>query len=368
MEIRVLSDADFRPWRKSDETLSNGQPLQTADLQALRLLISSSSNVVVCCHKSPDGDAVGSSLALAEYLRSQGKEVHVVLPDAAPAFLHWLPGYNTTLRYDKSPEEVKSVFSSADLICCMDFNTLSRVEDMKELVEESKASKLLIDHHLNPDVAAALTISRPEMSSTCELLFCLLWQLDAYTEMSMDCAMNIYCGMMTDTGGFTYNSTRPEIFFIISKVLAKGVDKDLAYNKVYHNFSTSCMRLRSYVMLKKMQVIEHLHAAFFSITRAEMRRFRFQKGDAEGLVNEPLKIKGLKLSISLREDTERPHLVLVSLRSSCGFHCEPVARQFFNGGGHADAAGGKLYCSIADAEQIAIKSILAFESELKKTD
>lgn len=343
----------------------NLEILSAADLHTLRQLIGEANNIVICGHKSPDGDAIGSSLAWAEYLTSQGKSAQVVMPDAYPDFLQWLPGADRIMRYDKKADEVKAIFEKADLVCCLDFNALSRTEELQEVLAACPAPKLLIDHHLSPTVETALSISHPEMSSTCELVFDIICQLGGYDDMTRRTAVCIYCGMMTDTGGFTYNSTRPEIFYIISMLLAKGVDKDQIYNKVFHTYSTSCMRLRSYVIYKKMNVVEELHASYFTITKSEMRRFHFMKGDAEGLVNEPLRIKGMKLSISLREDTERPNLILVSLRSSCGFHCEPVARRFFNGGGHEDASGGKLHCTMEEAEQIAMKAILAFKDELK---
>ena len=174
-------------------------------------------------------------------------------------------------------------------------------------------------------------------------------------DMAKDCAQCIYCGMMTDTGGFTYNSTRPEIYFVIGQLLSKGIDKDNIYNRVFHNYSVNALRFRAHIIANKMKVVNELHASYFIVTKEDMHRFHFIKGDLEGVVNSPLQIKGLKLSISLREDTERHNLVLVSLRSSNGFHCQPMAVQFFNGGGHADASGGKLYCSITEAEQIVQK-------------
>ena len=339
--------------------------LNDRELVQLRQLIVDCKRVVVTCHKSPDGDAIGSSLAWADYLRLQGKEVTVVIPDAYPDFLQWMPNTQLLVRYDKKADNVKDALNDADLLCCMDFNELSRVEDLQPLLESFDGNRLLIDHHLNPNVEQALTISHPEMSSTCELLFSILYQLDAYPVMTHAMAACLYCGMMTDTGGFTYNSNRPEIFHIIGLLLDKHINKDLIYNKVYHNYSADAMRLRGYLISQKMRVSEELHAAYYTLTRSEMKRFHFVKGDAEGLVNEPLRIKGMKLSISLREDSERDNLILVSLRSSCGFHCAEMARRFFNGGGHEDAAGGKLFCSIDEAEQITMKAILAFREQLQ---
>ena len=339
--------------------------LNDSELTQLRQLIVDCKRVVVICHKSPDGDAIGSSLAWAEYLRQQGKEVSVVVPDAYPDFLQWLPNTQLIMRYDKKAEEVKTVFEQADLVCCMDFNESSRVEELQPLLDAFQGKRLMIDHHLNPNLDDAMVISRSQLCSTCELVFSILWQLDAYEPMTHAMAVCLYCGMMTDTGGFTYNSTRPEIFYIISLLLDKRVNKDLVYNRVYHNYSADAIRLRGYVISRKMRVSNELHAAYFTLTRDEMKRDHFIKGDAEGLVNEPLRIKGMKVSISLREDTEKPNLILVSLRSSCGFHCAEMARRFFNGGGHEDAAGGKLFCSITEAEQITTQAILAFREQLQ---
>lgn len=343
----------------------NIKVLNDSELVQLRQLIVDCNRVVVTCHKSPDGDAIGSSLAWAEYLRMQGKEVSVVVPDAYPDFLLWMPNTQLILRYDKKPDAVKTVFEQADLVCCMDFNESSRVEELQPLLDAFQGKRLMIDHHLNPNLDDAMIISRSQLSSTCELVFSILWQLEAYEQMPHSMAVCLYCGMMTDTGGFTYNSTRPEIFYIISLLLDKRVNKDLIYNRVYHNYSADAIRMRGYVISRKMRVSNELHAAYFTLTRDEMKRYHFIKGDAEGLVNEPLRIKGMKVSISLREDTEKDNLILVSLRSSCGFHCAEMARRFFNGGGHEDAAGGKLFCSITEAEQITTQAILAFREQLQ---
>ena len=166
--------------------------------------------------------------------------------------------------------------------------------------------------------------------------------------------------MMTDTGGFTFNSSRPEIFFIICQLLTKGIDKDRIYRNVYHNYSENRLRLMGYVMSQRLVVDHARHAAFFTLTRQDLRRFQFVKGDAEGLVNMPLQIKGLRLSISLREDTEKPNLVWVSLRSVDSFPCNEMAARYFNGGGHLNASGGRLYCSMEEAVEATRRAIADF--------
>ncbi len=334
-------------------------------LARLSQLISDAETILITCHKSPDGDAIGSSLGLADYLRHLGKEPVVIVPDQYPDFLMWLPNTEKIIRYDKQRDKADLLFKIADLVFCLDYNAPSRVDEMEQSLVSSPATRVLIDHHLNPDVPADLIISEPEASSTCELVFRLVWQMGAFPTLTKQFAVPIYCGMMTDTGGFTYNSSRPEIFFIISELLTKRIDKDKIYRNVYHNYSESRIRLMGYVMYEKLVYMPEYNAAYYTLTKDELKRFRFIKGDAEGLVNIPQQIKGLRLSISLREDTEKENVILVSLRSVDSFPCNLMAEEFFNGGGHLNASGGRLNCSMDEAVRIVKDAIIAYENKLK---
>ena len=326
--------------------------------EKLEQQIEDNQNIIITCHKSPDGDALGSCLAWAEYLTTQhGKAPVVVIPDAFPDFLRWLPGTEQIVRYDKHKEHVELLLKTADLVFCLDFNSADRVDTMCEALKNTPAKRVMIDHHLNPDLDTVLLISRPEMSSTAELVFRIIWQMGDFESITKKCATTIYCGMMTDTGGFTYNSARPEIFYIIGLLLTKGIDKDKIYRKVYNNYSASAIKMRGYVMYERLQVFPESHACYFSISRGDMTRFHFIKGDAEGLVNEPLRIKGMRLSISLREDDRRDNLVWVSLRSVGEFTCNDIAERYFNGGGHKNASGGRLLCSLEEAEKVVAQVI-----------
>mgnify|MGYP004464151515 FL=1 len=341
--------------------------LSEAEIATLKENIDNSNRIVICCHKSPDGDALGSSLAWAEYLRTQGKEPDIIVPDAYPDFLQWLPGTERIIRYDKhAADKADEMLQKADLIFCLDFNGANRVDEMKYALEQSPAHKIMIDHHLDPSMDTVLTVSHPQMSSTSELVFRIIWQLGGFEEMSRKCAVCIYCGMMTDTGGFTYNSNQPEIFFIVSQLLTKGIDKDKIYRNVFNNFSPWAIRLRGYLMSQKLNIFNDLHAAYFTISRRDMRDFHFIKGDAEGLVNEPLKIKGMRLSISLREDDRRDNTIWVSLRSVDDFPCNLVASEFFNGGGHLNASGGRLHCTLDEAERVVRRAFAHYEDLLTK--
>lgn len=336
-----------------------------SECSMLRSLIADATSIVICCHQNPDGDALGSSLGWAEYLRTLGKESTVIVPDQFPDFLMWLPNTEKIIRYDKHVEQGDLLLKTADVIFCLDFNSASRTDRMADTLLASKAKKVLIDHHLGPDLPTVLTVSHPEASSTCELVFRMVWQLDGFNSQNKHFAIPIYCGMMTDTGGFTYNSSNPDIYFIISQLLTKGINKDKIYRNVFHNYSENRLRLMGYMLYEKLVVDPVRHASYFTLTRQDLKRFRFMKGDAEGLVNIPLQIKGLKFSVSLREDTEKDNLVWVSLRSVDDFPCNKVAEQFFNGGGHLNASGGRVYGSIDDAVQVVKEALQTYEEELK---
>ena len=332
--------------------------LSEAELTQLRSIIAAAADIVVIGHVNPDGDAIGSTLAWTNYLQGEGKSVSVIVPDKYPDFLNWIPNTDKIQRHDKHPEKTELLVASADLIFCLDFNTLTRSELLADHISASKAVKVLIDHHPNPDDCFNLVISHPEMSSTCELIFRIVWQLGAFERLGTHFAVPCYCGMMTDTGGFTFNSTRPEIFFIISQLLTKGIDKDKIYRQVYHNYSEDRLRLVGYILYRKLEVFPQQKAAFFALSKEEQHRFHFIKGDAEGIVNMPLQMKGLQLSISLREDTEIANCIRVSLRSVDQFPCNKMAECYFNGGGHLNASGGRLACSLEEAVEITRRAIL----------
>ena len=313
--------------------------------------------IVIVSHVSPDGDAIGSSLGLAQFLDSQDKTVNVIVPNAFPDFLKWMPGSKDILLYDRYKEFADKLINEADIICCLDFNSLKRIEEMADSVATSPARKILIDHHLYPEDFCRIVISHPEISSTSELVFRLICRMGYFSDISREGAECIYTGMMTDTGGFTYNSNNREIYFIISELLSKGIDKDDIYRKVYNTYSESRLRLMGYV-LSNMKVYREYNSALISLTKEEQGKFDYIKGDREGFVNIPLSIKNVRFSCFLREDTER-RIIKISLRSVGTFPCNKLAAEFFNGGGHLNASGGEFTGTMAEAKQV-------FEEALKK--
>ena len=340
--------------------------LNAEELKLLQDKIVNAQHIVIVGHSRPDGDAIGSCLAWATFLSEQyGMEPALVVPNAFPDFLQWLPGRETIVRYDKHPEEVKKLFADSDLVFCLDFNMYSRVDEMEEVLRSAKGDFVMIDHHLGYDLNTVVRASFPDLSSTSEIVFRIVWQMGGFEKLSKKFAICDYCGMMTDTGGFTFASSRPEIFFIICQLLTKGIDKDKIYRNVFNNYSAWAIRLRGYLMSQKLNVFDDLHASYYTMTREDMKNFHYMRGDSEGLVNVPLQIKGMKCSVSLREDDRIDGRIWVSLRSVDDFSVEDMAKRFFNGGGHFNASGGKLDCTMDEAVAITKKAFKYYAEKLK---
>ena len=332
--------------------------LKEQEAATLREMIAASHRIVICCHKSPDGDAIGSSFGWAHYLRSLGKESKVCVPDFIPDSISWLPrACGEVVRYDKHPAEVQRAFDEADLVFCLDFNGAGRLDEMQDVLTGCRARKVMIDHHLNPADFCRVTMSYPEMSSTSEMVFRFICRMGMFDLINKDCAACIYTGMMTDTGSFTYNSNKPEIYTIISELIKKGIDKDLIYRKVNQVYSESRLRMMGYVLYEKMKVYPEQHAALITLSLEEMNRFHYVTGDTEGFVNLPLSIENVAFSVFIREDKD---YVKISLRSVGDFPCNQFASRYFNGGGHKNASGGEFYGSLADAVAVFEKGLEEF--------
>lgn len=330
------------------------------ELQALRTLLNGCRRVVITCHTQPDGDALGSCLAMREWLLRKGKQPTVIVPSVFPDFLQAIPHWEEALVHERHYAQSRTLIGLADLIIVLDLNDPDRMRDLAEPILGARCKKVLIDHHENPQHFCDLQFSRPTMSSTCELLFRLLDALGEMRHVSHDCAEALLAGILTDTGRFSYNSNDPEIYLIVAELMRKGVDKDRLIRKLYNQQYESRYRLMGYVLHEKLELFPEAHAALFSLTREELARFHFMKGDMEGVVNIPLEIKGIRVCISLREDTEKPE-ISVSIRSVEDFSAQDMAQRFFNGGGHFNAAGGRLHCPMEEALRIAHEAIAYYQ-------
>ena len=326
-------------------------------------LLDKHDKIVIVTHVSPDGDAIGSSLGLFHYLNDSGNEVTIIVPNSFPDFLKWMKGSKDILNYEKYPEYAEKLIMEADLIFCLDFNTPRRILALGEFVESSKAKKVLIDHHPDPSEFCDVVISYPEISSTSELVFRLICRMGDFDAISKEGAEAIYTGMMTDTGGFTYNSNNEEIYYIIGQLLRKGIDKDQIYANVYHNYSVDRFRMLGFTLFERMKIYPEFNTSFIWLTKEEQSHFNAKKGDTEGFANIPLSIQNIVFSIFMREDSD---LIKISFRSSGSFPCNTFASKYFNGGGHLNASGGEFYGTLEEAIGIFEKALPEYINELKQ--
>ncbi|MGC3977097.1 MAG: bifunctional oligoribonuclease/PAP phosphatase NrnA [Paludibacteraceae bacterium] len=314
-----------------------------------KIEIEDAENIVIVTHVGPDGDAMGASLGLWHFLMTENKSTKVIVPSPPPNFLMWMSGAEHILIYRNNEKQADEYLAKADLIFALDFNAANRLSGMADVFLASKARKVMIDHHLNPETFANVTISYPTISSTSELVFRLICRMGHFSDINLACAECIYVGMMTDTGGFTYNSNHEEIYIIIFELVKIGIDKDKIYQNVYSTYSADRMRLMGYCLYEKMKIYPEYNAALITLTQEELKRFNYDNGDAEGFVNIPLSIKGVVFSVFMRED---PDKIKISLRSEGTFPTNKFAAQFFNGGGHLNASGGESYTTLEEAVKI----------------
>ncbi|MFA6751110.1 MAG: bifunctional oligoribonuclease/PAP phosphatase NrnA [Fermentimonas sp.] len=323
--------------------------------------ISNSEKIVITTHISPDGDAIGSSLALYHFIKNRGRKVTVIVPNSFPYFLKWMDGANDIEVFDYNPSAGERILMNADLIFSLDYNISKRAGDIGPIMDNSTATKIMIDHHPSPGNNFDIIVSKPQISSTSELIFRLIYQAGKYDELTKSEAEAIYCGMMTDTGGFTYNSADPEIFEIISLLLRKEIDKDYIYSKVFNNYSEERFRLLGFTLSQRMEVYHDMHSALLYLSNEDQAQFRFSKGDTEGFVNYPLSIKGIIFSTFIREEEG---MIKLSFRSQKSFRCNDFASEFFNGGGHINASGGEFYGTLEEAMKIYADGLEKYKERL----
>lgn len=338
-------------------------PISETSITRLNDLITNSNKVVLTCHVGPDGDAIGSTLGLSHILTAMGKSASVVTPDQCPRSLRFLPGANEIISYSCNPDKANQVFRECDLIFCLDFNSLTRVDALQDAFKLTNAPMVLIDHHLYPEHFAEIEVSDHNISSTCLLLYKVICKLQLNKYIDSKVANCIYAGMMTDTGNFTYNSSDPYIYTTISELINCGLQKEFIYKQIYNTNSESRIKLNAYALCNKLKVYSRYHAALIWLTECEQNEYAYSDGDTEGLVNVPLSIPGVVYSIFLRSsiDNEGRKYVKISMRSVGNFPVNTICSNYYNGGGHKNASGGEFYGSIEQAIEI-------FESLLEENN
>lgn len=316
------------------------------ELTSLKELLAYPQHIVITTHHKPDGDAMGSSLGLYNYLIQKGHHVRVIAPTDYPLFLHWLPNNPEVIIYTEKIEESKKHIAEADLVFCLDFNALSRINEMGEVVREAKAKKVMIDHHLEPEGFDDYRHWSINACATAQLVYdFIVTVMKEPSLINKDVATCLYTGIMTDSGSFRFPTTTPQVHHIVADLISRGAENAKIHQLVYDNFSQSRLRFLGYCLLNKLEVFEEFNTAFISVTRDELIEYGIETGDTEGLVNYALTINGIKLAALI---IEREDKVKLSLRSTGDFPANEICKKYFNGGGHRNAAGGFSDKSLQD--------------------
>jgi phosphoesterase RecJ-like protein len=318
---------------------------KTVASQIKELLSSSKRNVVITTHTNPDGDALGSSLAFGQFLTITGHRVDIIIPNDFPSFLSWMPGSENILIYKRLPEKCRHIITQAELIFCLDFNALIRLDKLEDPVRKRFVPKILIDHHPQPENEFDIVISSVETSSTAELVYKLIDELGGKDLISKSVAENIYVGIVTDTGSFSYSCNYENTYLIIADLMKRGVDGEHIHTLVYDTYSEDRMRLLGYCLSKKLKVLKEYHSAYICLTKEELRSFNYKIGDSEGIVNYALSITGVCFACLIME---RDKYIRMSFRSRGNFSVNDFARRHFEGGGHKNAAGANSYVTIEE--------------------
>ena len=323
--------------------------LSQEKINALRLLVETEpKNIVILSHTNPDGDAIGSSLAWGEALRKKGHKVTCIVPNKYPYYLDWMAGISELVIFknDSEGRAIKAV-AEADMLFCLDFHTLSRLDEplSRVIAQNSSAKRVLIDHHLNPSESFDVMFSHPEASSTSYLVCNIITALWGAESISAAQAEVLYVGMMTDTGNFSFSNLTPALYRTIATLAETGINIPQIYNNVYNSFTEGRARLFGYTINRKMRFMRKGTVAYMSLTEEEMRRFWFQQGDSEGFVNYPLTVKKMRMSAIFIEHKD---FIRVSLRSRGAVDVNLFAGRYFEGGGHHNAAGGKSFVSMEE--------------------
>lgn len=316
------------------------------NIESFKEQLETPQKVVITTHYKPDADALGSSLALAGYLDKKGHQVHVISPSDYPNFLNWMEGHNRVINYEAGRKKLsKTLIEEADMIFCLDFNSLDRINEMGELVAQATATKILIDHHLEPQAFANYELWSTKAAATAELIYELIIKLNDRHFIDQDIAECLYAGIMTDTGQFKHPNTTKNVHLVTADLIERGADIAKVGRLIYDNNSLDRLKFTGYALSQKLKVLKDLRTAYFWISADDLKKFNSKTGDTEGLVNYALSLRGIVFSAVI---IERPETIRISLRSKGSFSVNEFAKAHFEGGGHPNAAGGKSDLSLEE--------------------
>lgn len=335
------------------------------NIAAFKALIGQPKNVVIVTHFKPDADALGSSLGLAGFLKKKDHRVKVITPSDYPEFLAWMPGNKEVLPLTKEAPEneqkAKALIAQADVVFCLDFSSLSRINSLGEAVRNSGAVKVMIDHHLEPEAFTQFRQWNAHAASTAGLVFDLISQLGDKYLIDADIASCLYAGVMTDTGGFRHNNTTQNEFMVAAELVGHGADPARVSKLIYDTNSLERLRLTGYVLSQKLKVLPEYRTAYMTLTQEELKQFGSQTGDTEGLVNYGLSIQGIVLSVLMYDRKEE---IKLSFRSLGNFSANELARKHFEGGGHKNASGGSSKDSLEETLTRFLKILPEYKEKL----
>lgn len=307
--------------------------------------LSAGKNIVITTHHKPDGDAMGSSLGLYHFLCALGHNVHVITPTDYPYFLHWMPGHPEVINFMENEVKAAELVASADWIFCTDFNNLNRINELGELVRQSKAKKAMIDHHLEPEGFEDFRYWDTTSCAAAELVYRFIAELGQLDKLNKEAATCLYTGIMTDTGSFRFASTTASVHRIIADLIELGADNSRIHELIYDTNSENRLKFLGEVLSNRMVVLKEKHTAYISIDKDLLKKYDIRTGDTEGVVNYALSIHGIKLAVLV---IDRGELRKLSFRSKAEFPANEVAKKYFSGGGHRNAAGGSSVLSLED--------------------
>ena len=316
-------------------------------IEELRSLLSTPKRIAITTHQKPDGDAMGSSLALYHFLAKSGHKVKVVAPTDYPDFLKWMPGNEEVLIGPFDPDMANWTFEGADIIFCLDFNALHRIAEFENVVRDSEAIKIQIDHHMEPEGFENMDFSDVEASSTAELIYRLILEMEGKEAITPSMAECIYAGIMTDTGSFRFTNTSPDVHRIVAHLMEVGVNVNKVYEEIFNTATIERLRFLGHCLTDCLTVLPELKTAYIKVEKEVFKNFPIKAGDTEGLVNYALSIKGVNLAVLL---TPKDDIVKLSFRSRGEVSSNELA-QHFGGGGHFYAAGGRSSATMEETEQ-----------------
>lgn len=335
------------------------------DLEFIKRELKSPKRIVITSHANPDGDAVGSVLAMYHLLQRNGHIVDVILPNKFPEFYAWMPGNKQILIFDDEKKKCSLIISNAELIFCLDYNSLDRLNNLSGPVKKAKGKKILIDHHLDREDHFDYYISEINTSSTSELVYNFIINIGCKSLINKDIARCIYVGIVTDTGSFSYSCNNQSTYLITAELMKYGVDGEKIHNYIYNTYSENRMRLLGFCLKERLKIIPEFNTAYIYLTKQDLKQFEFEVGDTEGVVNFPLAIKNIRMAALF---TEKNAKIKISLRSTGNFSVNDFMRNHFEGGGHKNAAGGNSYESLEDTIQKFESFLPKYKDQLKQQE